>query len=263
MSIKDILLYLDDSSSCERRLDVALGIAQTQEARVNALSIAAYDYYQSHHLHAGERMAAAEALLERKAREADVNASFRCIESAIVGVSTAELLTNASHCSDLIVVGQESYLENTAALIEPLVTRCGRPVLVVPVAGACAAVGTRVLVAWKNGREAARALHDAIPILRLAKQVTLLVVAVDEEPDPYRWEGVLEHLQCHGIRPRTELQPPTSATLAESLLNHSCEGGYDLLVMGAGQPGGGRSAELGTPAGQILREMTIPVFMSH
>ena len=46
-------------------------------------------------------------------------------------------------------------------------------------------------------------------------------------------------------------------------MNYACEGGYDLLVMGAYRPGSRRSSQLGTVAGQILREMTIPVLMSH
>jgi nucleotide-binding universal stress UspA family protein len=57
--------------------------------------------------------------------------------------------------------------------------------------------------------------------------------------------------------------PVTSATLADNLLNHACEGGYDLLVMGAFQPGARRGSQMGAVAGQILREMTIPVLMSH
>ncbi len=264
MSIKDILLYMDDSPVCESRIDVALSLAQAQGARVTGLSIVTYGYYQPHYLHTEEVMAATGALLGAKAEAAGVAAGYRSIESNVAGVGAHELLIRASHCSDLVVVGQESRRTARAeAVVEHLVTGAGRPVLIVPAAGAFPTVGTRVLVAWKNGREAARALHDALPILQQAEQVTLLAVASEEESSQYLWEGIQEHLQLHGINIREELQPVTSATLADGLLNRACEGGYDLLVMGGYRPGTRRGSQLGKAAGQILREMTIPVLMSH
>lgn len=264
MSIKDILLYLDDSPASERRIDAALSLAHTQGARVTGLSIVAYGYYQPHYLRTEEKMAAAGALLEKKAQDAGVEVCCRSIESSVVGVSARELLIRASHCSDLVVVSQEPRRTvRAAAVVEHLVAGGGRPVLIVPAVGVFPAVGRRVLVAWKNGREAARALHDALPVLQQAEQVTLLSVVSEEGSNEYPWEEIQGHLHHHGIQARTEVQPVTTATLADSLLNHACEGGYDLLVMGAYCPGSRRGSLLGEAAGQILREMTIPVFMSH
>lgn len=264
MSIKDILLYLDDSPACERRIDVALSLAHAHGARVTGLSVITYGYYQPHYLHSEEKIAAAGALLGVKAQTVGVEVSCRSIESSVVGVGTRELLIRASHCSDLVVVGQESRRTARAeAVVEHLVTGGGRPVLVVPAAGALLTIGNRVLVAWKNGREAARVLHDALPILQQAEQVTLLAVSSGEGSGQERWEEILEHLQRHNIRAKTEVRPVTSATLADSLLNHASEGGYDLLVMGAYQPGSRSGSQLGKVADQILREMTIPVLMSH
>jgi nucleotide-binding universal stress UspA family protein len=264
MSIKDILLHLDSSSACEQRIEAALALAQGQGARVTGLSLVTFDYYQPHYLHTEESVATVGALLSAKAAAAGIEARHRCIESRVAGVGVRELLVSAAHCSDLVVVGQK--LRRTAradGFIENLVAGGGRPVLIIPAAGTFKAVGTHVLVAWRNGREAARALHDAVPILQRAEQVTLLAVSSAEESGQDQWEEVLDHLRSHGIEARLERQPVTSASLAESLLNRACDGGYDLLVMGAHSPGLRRGSRLGTVAGQILREMTIPVLMSH
>ncbi|MDD2308094.1 MAG: universal stress protein [Desulfuromonadaceae bacterium] len=264
MSIKDILLYLDDSPACERRIDVTLTLAKAHGARVTGLSIVAYGYYQPHYLHTEEKIAAAGVLLGVKAKAVGVEAGHRSIESSVAGVGVQELLIRASHCYDLVVVGQESRrTTRSEAIIERIVATCGRPVLVVPSTGTFSSVGTRVLIAWKNGREAARALHDAMPILRQAEQVTLLAVASGEEFEQDHPKEIQGHLQRHGILIRSELQPVTSAPLADSLLNHACEGGYDLLVMGACSPGSRKGSQLGKAAAQMLREMTIPVLMSH
>ncbi|BCS55790.1 universal stress protein [Geobacter sp. SVR] len=264
MSFKDILLYLDDSPHCERRIDVALSVAQAQGARVNGLSIVTHGYYQPRYLRAEEKVAAAAALLMAKARNAAVPCGCRRIESSAVGVGKSELMIKGAHCSDVVIVSQESpRVARTAAIVEPLVVRSGRPVLIVPVAGSFPTIGRRVLVAWKNGREAARALHDALPILRQAEQVTLLTIASEEESHQHYGENIREHLGQHTLQARTELFPVTSATLADTLLNRVSEGGYDLLVMGAYSPGARRGSGLGQVAGQILREMTVPVLMSH
>ncbi len=264
MSIKDILLYLDDSSASSHTIDAAFSLAKQQSARITGLSIVTYDYYQPHYLHAEENIAAAGVVLTKKAEAAGVEARHRCIESRVAGVGARELLITAAHCSDLVVIGQESRRMSRAdGIIKPLVAGGGRPVLIIPAAGSFDTVGSHVLVAWRNGREAARALHDALPILKRAEQVTLLAVSSGEEEGQEQWAEVLEHLQSHNIQARLERQPLTSASLADSLLNRACDGGCDLLVMGAHSPGLRRGSQLGTVAGQILREMTIPVLMSH
>jgi len=260
MGIKDILLHLDDSPACERRIGVALNLALAHGARVTGLSVVTFGYYQPHYLHTDEKIAAAEALLQTKALDAGVESCCRCIESSVVGVGTRELLIRAAHCSDLVVVGQEPRrMTRASSLVEHLVTGAGRPVLIVPAAGSFPSIGKRVLVAWKNGREAARALHDALPILQRAELVTLMTVASGEDMDQGQWDEIQGHLRSHEIQASSELLPITTATLADNLLNQSCEGGYDLLVMGAYQPGTRRGSQLGVVAGQILREMTIPV----
>jgi nucleotide-binding universal stress UspA family protein len=264
MSIKDILLHLDDSPACERRTDVALALARAHSATLTGLSIITHNYYQPQHQHDDERMAVARANLEAKAQASGVKAFWRGIESTVVGVGQSEMLIGCSHCSDLIVVGQEGRRKTRSAdMVERLVLGSGRPILVVPSAGTFPVVGKRILVAWKSGREAARAVHDAVPFLKQADQVTLLSVASDEETVQDPWNGILEHLKQHGINARTELWPATSVPPADNLLNLACDGSFDLLVMGAFSAPSRRGAQLGPVPAQILREMTVPVLLSH
>ncbi|MGT2494563.1 hypothetical protein ACU4GD_39305 [Cupriavidus basilensis] len=57
--------------------------------------------------------------------------------------------------------------------VESIVLASGRPVLAIPRVGRFKTVGGRVLIAWDGGREAARAIHDALPFLRQAEAVTI------------------------------------------------------------------------------------------
>lgn len=264
MSYKDILLHLDDSAACERRIDAALVLAKAHSAALTGLSILTHNYYQPSSRHAEDALVASKALLETRALDAGVPVTWRGIESTVVGVGPCEMLIRLSHCSDLVIVGQEGRRKTrNLAMVERLVLGAGRPVLIVPAVGVFPTVGKRVLVAWKSGRETARAVNDALPFLKLADQVTLLSVASNEEALQNPWEGILSHLHHHGIQARTELRPATSAPPADGLLNLACEGGFDLLVMGAFCAASRRGGQLGPVAAQILREMTVPVLMSH
>lgn len=264
MSFKDILLHLDDSPACEGRIDVALILAKTHSATLTGISVFTHDFYQPQKQYTEETLAASKALFEKKSGEAGVSAAWRGVESTIEGVAQSEMLIPFSHCSDLIVVGQEARRKSkNKNLAERLILGAGRPILVVPAVGTFSTVGKRVLVAWKSGREAARALKDSLPFLKLADQVTLLSIDSVEKTELEPWHGILEHLAHHGIHARTEQQPATSAPPADSLLNLACEGAYDLLVMGALCASTRGGMQLGPVAAQILREMTLPVLMSH
>jgi len=265
MGIKDILIYLDDSTSCENRIDAALLLAKAHGARLTGLFVHSFGYYQPHYLRTEETIVSIGTMLESRAEAAGVKARYRSVESGVVGVGVRELLIREAHGSDLVVIGQEPpRTSRSAALVEHLVTGCGRPVLTIPSVGTFSSIGNRVLVAWRDGREATRAMHDALPILKSAELVTLVAVASEEEPDTFSWEPLLEHLGQHGITPQAAILPHSTATPADNLLNYACDGGHDLLVMGAySLAGTQRGSKIGSVAGQILREMTLPVFMSH
>ena len=89
------------------------------------------------------------------------------------------LLARHARHTDLTVVGQPDLdgggVDDTA-LIEAAFMDSGHPALVIPRAGPAMLPPRRAIVAWDGSREAARAASDAIPLLRLAEQVLVLVV---------------------------------------------------------------------------------------
>jgi hypothetical protein len=88
-------------------------------------------------------------------------------------------------------------------LAEQVVLHSGRPVLIVPYSGRFRTVDRRVMIAWNWGREASRALNDAIPLLQAAEQVTLVAINVEERgkaPLGTAFARIRRHLEAHGIR---------------------------------------------------------------
>ncbi|AZO21825.1 universal stress protein [Mesorhizobium sp. M1E.F.Ca.ET.045.02.1.1] len=118
-------------------------------------------------------------------------------------------MARSSRLADLIVTGaaQGASTGDSYRAADPgsLVLRAGRPVLVAANGSASLPTG-RVVVAWKDTREARRAVADAVPLMAMASEVT--IVAVDRNPDDWIRDGVKDvarFLDGHGIKARTEI----------------------------------------------------------
>lgn len=113
-----------------------------------------------------------------------------------------------------------------------VVLSAGRPVLI---AGDALQPpgGKTVLVAWKDGREARRAVVDAMPFLTAAREV---IVAAVIEGDISEARGgaadVVRFLMRHGVKARSELQEPRGDDAAFTLIGIARQAGADLVVAG-------------------------------
>ena len=103
--------------------------------------------------------------------------------SAVIYETVATYVSRESRSSDLVITSGRSFdPDDTARPEKPgdIVMQSGRPVLVVPRKVETVSID-RMAVAWKNTREARRAIADALPLLRLAQHVTILEIAHEDE----------------------------------------------------------------------------------
>ena len=275
MAPKDILVHLDAGPRAAMRLDVAARLAARHGAHLTGLFVV--DIPLPMVVDPAGGGAALASLLEdlRSAALDDASkaqAAFRarCDRDGIPNEwrvedgTTADKVTAAARCADLVVLGQPDAAEEPgAALLDDAIFFSGRPVLVVPYAGSFSAIGRRVLVGWKPGREAARAVHDALPLLAGAELVTVLSVNPGGGPEDLPGAAICRHLARHGIA--AEARGTEAAGLAEgdALLNAAADLGADLLVVGAYGHSRLREIVLGGVTRTLLDRMTVPVLFSH
>ena len=175
----------------------------------------------------------AEAEFVRELQPRSINISWR---AAMVYESLAEYLAIQSRCADLVIsrtaridVFDASRTVDTA----DLVMRLGRPVLVVPSAERHLSL-KRVLVCWKDTREARRAVFDALPILKQAAQVTIVEIADEKEVSAahVRIADVVDWLKQHGVVAASVVLPSTGDdTQALSMTAQTQDA--DVIVAGA------------------------------
>ncbi|MBI2241964.1 MAG: universal stress protein [Magnetospirillum gryphiswaldense] len=171
----------------------------------------------------------------------------------------------AARFHDLVIVGQHHADKDAPEdLIEQLVLQSGRPVLILPAVDTYPTIGTNVMVAWNGGREASRALHDAMPLLEGAGTVEIVSVrAQQRSPDAVLPPlNIVEHLAQHGAKVTREVLAGEDIGVMDLLLSRTFDQGCDLLVMG-GHGGYHLPFFKGAGTRHILKHMTLPVLMSH
>jgi nucleotide-binding universal stress UspA family protein len=141
---------------------------------------------------------------------------------------------NLARCADLVVVESRPDREPSARFVDPgdLVLKLGRPMLLAEASGA-ALLGEKVVIGWKDTREARRAIVDALPFLEQASEV--FVGLVEERDYAQEWtslKDVLHWLERHGIKVRGEIVP-SAGTPAETIISTAASMGADLVVTGA------------------------------
>lgn len=171
-------------------------------------------------------------------------------------------LTEHARLFDLTIVPAYGH-PDTQGVAEALIFGSGRPVLLFPVSADDQSFGT-IVVAWDGSRGAARAVHDALPLLRRAKSVQLVSVTGEKAlSESARLAGLSAHLGRHGITAETHQVPAQGTDAGSVLLRHAEEGGADLLVMGAYGRSKVREFILGGATATILSSTEIPVLLSH
>lgn len=272
MSYKDILVIADDAKSLPVRLDVAAALAAAHKAHVAALHVRQSPLMPSD---VGGPFAApliewqesvvrqhaetAKRAVEAAQRRNDCEYEWRATSGDLISDSLLH-----GRYADLIVVGQgyaddERY--NTVA--EELLMGSGRPVLLVPSYGKFPTIGERVLIAWNRTREAARAVHDALPLLTQAKAVRIMEVNPDRDASHLAGADLALHLARHGVKAEAGSTSAEDIRTGDVLLSRAADLGADLLIMGAYGHSRFREYAFSGTTLHVLRHMTIPTLMSH
>ncbi len=169
-------------------------------------------------------------------------------------------LESAATLADLIVVNRaldELPLPDLRNLAASLVLRSGKPILAVPAETRGFDAAGAALVAWNGSREASAALGAAVPLLSLARSVT--IVEVDDSIPRLPAEEAAAYLSRHDIHAEVLRWPDGRAAEGIIALAHA----HDYLVMGAFGHSRTREALFGGVTRRLLRESPIPLLLAH
>lgn len=277
--IKDLLVPLVLGQPSEEAIAAACELAMRFNGRVTALvalsmqtpPAMAWNYFPEgvYEALSDEARAAAERLAEQVrpllARYA-VPSETRVAD----GIWLSAPVVAAVHARyfDLVVLGRTANAvpEAERGLFADLLLDTGRPLLLVPSGFAWPQRLERAIVAWRPGPEASRALHDALPLLKLAGKVELVMVEPKVgETGHAELPGVdiAEHLARHGLAVNVSSIPREGLSTGEAIQRFARETGAQLIVAGGFGHSRARQMVFGGVTRRLFQHSTVPVLFAH
>ena len=207
---------------------------------------------------------AAQESFTAASTRAGVKAESLTVSASLV--SAGDQFGQIARRFDLAVVGQvepETRMveEN---IIEAALFDSGGPVIIVPYIQQAPLRLDHIMVCWDGSRVAARAIRDAIPFLRRAERIEVVIVTNERsKQDQIERADIGAHLAHHGLNVAIKRMPLGDLDVAAALLSHAADEEVDFIVMGGYGHSRLREFVLGGVTRSVLRTMTAPVLMSH
>src|SRR5581483_10204940 len=182
MTINQILTHVEPGAAGERRLEYALSMAKSFGANLTGISVRpspaamAFAMVGDAQIFAAAAEAsdqsciAARELFDLATADTGVEVEWR----EVTGIPE-EVVRAEAGLADLVVLGRGNRSDADGGFYDlsaaDVILGCGRPVLVLPADGPDRFQAGRVLLGWKSTPQAARAIHDALPILDASSEV--------------------------------------------------------------------------------------------
>ena len=179
-----------------------------------------------------------KSLLDLKGKEfcAAFGTGDRKVEWRSILDFPTDAVAREARAADLVVIGGAQEKKDPFRALDPASTilKVGRPVLVVP-KGLASIPLKKIAVAWKDVREARRAVRDALPFLQRAESVVIVEILEEGEDNraQHRLKDVANYLSRHRVNIITQQERPADVTAANSLDRLIEDENIDLLVAGA------------------------------
>lgn len=283
MTIRDMVVLLDNAPPAASgpalgaAPALALDLAERFGAHVDAVALAIdpivpgfvvaplpIEVIERARSQALEAAKAAVARFDAGAAGAGVSCEARIQEILMGGVP--EAFVAECRTTDLVVVGQDDPdhpepMRDT--MIEAALFDGAATVLIVPYVHTKPLALDRVTIAWDGGRAAARAVHMALPFLKKAGKISVLMIGKASSTPGQPGADLAVWLSRHGLNVQIECIEAPDISVADALLDHAADKSVDLLVMGGYGHSRVREFLLGGATRGILASMTVPVLMAH
>jgi nucleotide-binding universal stress UspA family protein len=249
VAFADILVRVVPTAPGElERLGVAVDLARRVQGKLNGVFVAKEDDTDAEW---------ARSLFERAVVRSPLETSWRVLE----GRADARLLHMARR-SDLVILPCAATVP-AGQRRDPdhLALQAGRPLLILPAQPPGLSVGNAVVVGWNDSREAARAIHDAMPILTAAEHVLVLTVRKPGQAALITDVALRQHLRQHGVV--AELEHRSGEDPAEEIAATAQRIDADLVVIGQRGSDANGNALGGDVSERFLHSGSLPVFCSH
>jgi nucleotide-binding universal stress UspA family protein len=245
MSYKALMVHLDSDDDTDGRMSLAAGLAGRFDAALIGVSAWAprpafvVDSAVIESVPDIADLQVMEDLLKARGEKfrAVAGAAVTTVEWRSALELPTEFVVREVRSADLMIIGSTRHpvLRDPYRCVDPgaVLLRAGRPILVVP-PGVTSLAGKRIALAWKDTREARRAIVDALPFLQKAEAVAIVEFCEpgEEASAQRRLDEVTHFLLRHDVRTAYERVRPIDVTVTNALFHFVQDDAIDLIVAG-------------------------------
>jgi nucleotide-binding universal stress UspA family protein len=275
--VRDILVNLTPGETTDVACNYAVSMAEAFNASVTGVAFVyepvlpasimggiSADIFDDQRRESEKAAKAAADRFDAAARRAGLSSDSRMFSATIAGA--ADTFSALARRYDLSVVQQ--FTPDTIApdelLMEATLFESGRPLVIVPYIQKAPFNLDRILCCWDGSRTAARAIGDAMPFLKKAKAVDLVIVGKGKLNDKELTGADMgAHLARHDVKVEVKNIAAADVDVSNVVLSYAADTGAQFIVMGGYGHSRLRQYILGGATRGILQTMTVPVLMSH
>lgn len=275
---KDLMIPMTGADADADALSLAIGLAESHGAHLTALEMVDLPMPLSHpwglmpdttlyqaHASLRERGAKNLARLQARLGTEPISSEARLVE-ALYSEAPRSAARQAYDADLTIVAGAVG--DNADSVVPhayfiDLLFDSGRPVLVVPPRSTPNPM-RRFTIAWQPTPRTSRAVHDALPLLKQAERVDVLMIDDDGTPETQpSGDRIVRHLIRHGIDAHRVVRPCLDQSVAATILRYTDEVGTQALIAGGYGHSRLREWVLGGATRELLIGARIPIFFGH
>jgi hypothetical protein len=269
--MKAVLLYANEDSGMQSRLEAALDAVRLFDGHLLCLQVTPYDSFIMGDAFGGvyalpsvvEAVQETEdkhrARLEEKLRSEGVSWEWLHFNG-----QPAQMVIERSRLSDLIVVTpptEDGGYDGPGGLAAEVALHARAPVLAVPIGRLGVDLLGPAMVAWNGSMESCNALRLARGLLEKASTVHVVTIVADSNEFPSTWAA--KYLARHGISTELHDRPLDGRSIAEALVDAAAVLNASYVVMGAYGHSRFRESVLGGVTRDMLRHSPLPLLLAH
>lgn len=265
------LVHVDVKKTSAGRLKLAAGLAARFDARL--IGVAAEEFILPYYGDMSGYVDAGIVDLERKRIDDDLKGAEKLFTAAMgpkvksewraATARPEDWIVRQARAVDIAIMGKPAAAKivgGLGAMPGEVVMQAGRPLLIVP-QGVSALAASSVVIAWKDTREARRAVLDAMPLLVRAEQVVIAVAGTESAEDGA--DDVLRLIQGHGVVKAGVRRAKKVASASAELMKVADQVGADLIVAGAYGHSRAREWAFGGVTAELLEQAKCCCLLSH
>jgi len=278
--LKDIMVHFDGSAEDDIRLAHATKLASSLSSPhiiglyTNPLPEYAYVLAVQSGLAPMEPIIEAEEQLRKAGDVTAADLAQKLAKIALPGtvrrldIGASQIVRRGvaeAHWADLFVASVPYQREPVLywdELVEGVMFESGHGIYLVPAASKTPPELNSILIAWRPTREAARAIAEALPLLKAARNIRLVTIDPEDDAAPEA-SRIVEYFTHHGLNVEVLTLASEQKSIPEILLReaHSIKAG--LIVMGAYGHSRLREWILGGATREIIEKSDIPLLLAH